>query len=89
MEVRESVSTVGGGSLPGQTLPTKVLAISVDSADAVVASLRQLESTPPVIARIEDKKLLLDPRTVLPEQDRLLISALKRTLLASGAATAR
>ena len=89
MEVRESVSTVGGGSLPGQTLPTKVLAISVDSADAVVASLRQIESTPPVIARIEDKQLLLDPRTVLPEQDRVLISALKRTLLAASAANVR
>jgi L-seryl-tRNA(Ser) seleniumtransferase len=89
MEVRESVSTVGGGSLPGQTLPTKVLAISVDSADGVAASLRQLESTPPVIARIEDKQLLLDPRTVLPEQDRVLISALKRTLLAASAANVR
>ncbi len=80
LQVIDSVSTVGGGSLPGQTLPTKVLALAVDSVDEVAEKLRHLEFTPPVIARIEHNQLLFDPRTVLPEQDSLLISALKQVL---------
>jgi L-seryl-tRNA(Ser) seleniumtransferase len=75
-----SVSTVGGGSLPGQTLPTKVLALSVDSVEAVAEKLRHPRNNLPVIARIEDDKLLFDPRTVLPEQDGALVAALKQAL---------
>ncbi len=78
LKVRDSASTVGGGSLPGQTLPTKVLSIAVDSVDALAEKLRQ--ATPPVIARIEDDQLLFDPRTVLPEQDKALIAALQNAL---------
>ncbi len=63
-------STVGGGSLPGETLPTHLVALSVKSPDAVAARLRTGE--PPVIARIEDDRLMLDPRTVLPEQEAAL-----------------
>jgi L-seryl-tRNA(Ser) seleniumtransferase len=81
LQVVDSVSTVGGGSLPGQTLPTKVLAISVDSVSALAEKLRHSEHTPPVISRIEDNRLLLDPRTVLPEQDNVLIAALKNALV--------
>jgi L-seryl-tRNA(Ser) seleniumtransferase len=64
-------STVGGGSLPGETLPTRLVALDVDSPDAVSANLRAGE--PPVIARIEDGRLVLDPRTVLPEQEAALL----------------
>jgi len=81
LQVVDSVSTVGGGSLPGQTLPTKALAISVDGVDALAEKLRHRQDAPPVIARIEDNRLLLDPRTVLPEQDRVLIAALKDALV--------
>jgi L-seryl-tRNA(Ser) seleniumtransferase len=84
LQVVPSVSTVGGGSLPGQTLPTKVLAISVDLVETLVKQLRYVEDMPPVIARIEDNRLLLDPRTVLPEQDKLLVSILKKVLLEKG-----
>ena len=63
-------STVGGGSLPGETLPTCLVALEVDSPDAVAAHLRAGE--PPVITRIEDDRLVLDPRTVLPEQEEML-----------------
>jgi L-seryl-tRNA(Ser) seleniumtransferase len=76
--VVESASTVGGGSLPGQTLPTRALALAVPSVDLLAARLRQAD--PPVIARIENQRLLLDPRTVLPEQDRALIAALTQAL---------
>jgi L-seryl-tRNA(Ser) seleniumtransferase len=63
-------STVGGGSLPGETLPTHLVALAGESPDAVAARLRAGE--PPVIARIEDGRLVLDPRTILPEQEVLL-----------------
>jgi L-seryl-tRNA(Ser) seleniumtransferase len=66
-QVVAGCSTVGGGSLPGETLPTRLVALDVASPDATAARLRAGE--PPVIARIEDDRLVLDPRTVLPEQD--------------------
>ena len=68
-ELRESVSTVGGGSAPGIELPTWVVAIEKQglSLDGLEERLRHL--TPPVIARIEKDRLLLDLRTVLPDQD--------------------
>ncbi len=68
-------STVGGGSLPGETLPTKLAAIQVDSADELARRLRAAD--PPVIGRIEDDLFLLDPRTVLAEEDEALIEAIK------------
>ena len=74
-EPQPARSTVGGGSLPEETLPTWVLSLRVEHADSVAARLR--ESTPPVIGRIEGGRLLLDPRTVLPEQDEALLGALR------------
>ncbi len=67
-------STVGGGSLPGETLPTRLVALDVDSPDTVSARLRA--GDPPVITRIEDGRLVLDPRTVLPEQEATLLRLL-------------
>jgi L-seryl-tRNA(Ser) seleniumtransferase len=77
-------STVGGGSLPGQTLPTRVLALEVPSPDPLAARLRHPEPSngPPIVPRIEDDRLLLDPRTVLPEQDTILVKALRAALAA-------
>ena len=71
-------STVGGGSLPGAVLPTRLLALDCDAPDNLTAQLRAAE--PPVIARIADGRVLLDPRTVLPEQDEALLHALKSAL---------
>ena len=72
-------SAIGGGSLPGETLPSWVLAISCQAVpggpDAVLARLRQGET--PVVARIEDGQVLLDPRTVLPEEEPDLIKCLQ------------
>jgi L-seryl-tRNA(Ser) seleniumtransferase len=81
LEITDSISTVGGGSLPGQMLPTKVLAIAVDSVDQLAVKLRYNPLAPPIVARIEHNRLLLDPRTVLPEQDHELIMALKEVLV--------
>jgi L-seryl-tRNA(Ser) seleniumtransferase len=71
-------STVGGGSLPGETLPTKLVAIRVDSPDGLARRLRA--GDPPVIGRIEDDFFLLDPRTVLADEDEVLIEAIKSIL---------
>ena len=77
-QVINGESTVGGGSLPGAALPTRLLAISCDAPDRLTAKLRA--SQPPLIARIADGQVLLDPRTVLPEQDDDLLRVLKSAL---------
>ena len=75
-------SAIGGGSLPGETLPTRLLALSCPAApggpEGVIRRLRQ--GTPPVVARIEEDRVLLDPRTVLPEEEDGLLRGLNRAL---------
>jgi L-seryl-tRNA(Ser) seleniumtransferase len=67
-EVVDSASAVGGGALPGETLPTRALAVSpADSAEALARRLRLAD--PPLVARIERDRVLVDPRTVLPQWD--------------------
>ncbi len=70
-EVLASESTIGGGSLPGESLPAWVLALTVKGSDKFLEKLRREQ--PPVIARTENDRILLDPRTVLPEQDGALL----------------
>ena len=70
-------STVGGGSLPGETLPTRLVTLVVDSPDTASANLRACD--PPVVTRIEDDRLVLDPRTVLPEQEAELLRLVAET----------
>ena len=72
--VQDSTSAVGGGSLPGTTLPTKVVAISHPKVEQLAANLRQ--TSPHIIGRIQENQLLLDPRTVFPTQEDALLSAL-------------
>ena len=71
-EAMESTSLLGGGSAPSATLPTTVVALTCYSlsADEVAARLRAAD--PPVIARVEEGRVLLDLRTVFPEQDEIL-----------------
>ncbi len=68
-----SESTIGGGSLPGATLPTWLVVIPHASPNALAAQLRAAET--PIIGRIENDQFLLDPRTVLPEQEELLLQS--------------
>ncbi len=75
-----SESTVGGGSLPGESLKTYVLALDAPSPDRLLKSLRQ--ANPPVVARTEEGRVLLDPRTVLPEDEPALLDALRQALAA-------
>jgi L-seryl-tRNA(Ser) seleniumtransferase len=76
--VMEEESTVGGGSLPGETLPTWVLALEVEHPGQFAERLRM--ASPPLISRIVKDRVVLDPRTVLPEQDQLLIAIIKKSL---------
>ncbi len=71
-------SPVGGGSLPGQTLPSYLLAIEVPSSHLLSRGLRMHE--PPVVGRIEGGRYLLDPRTVLPEEEEGLLQVLQEVL---------
>jgi L-seryl-tRNA(Ser) seleniumtransferase len=77
-EVVDARSTVGGGSLPEETLPTRALALMVPKPQAYLARLRAAE--PPVIARVEEGRVLLDPRTVMENEDEDLIAAVKASL---------
>jgi len=75
-------SAVGGGSLPGETLPTWLLAMPGEAfpggASALARRLRK--GDPPVVARIEGEQVLLDPRTVLPEEEPALLRAVRQAL---------
>jgi L-seryl-tRNA(Ser) seleniumtransferase len=78
----EGLSTIGGGSLPGETLPTWLLCLSSQGIEGGPDELaRRLRSgSPPVVGRIEDDRLLLDPRTVLPEEDETLVNVVREAL---------
>lgn len=79
--VRPVQSAVGGGSLPGSTLPSYALALRPEHGlDDLAARLRR--ARPPVVGRIAEGQLLLDPRTVLPGEDKDLLAALRAALAA-------
>lgn len=77
-EITHGESAVGGGSLPGEVLPTVLLAIPHSAPDAIAAQLRS--QNPPVICRIQRDHLVFDPRTVLPAQEPALLHALVSVL---------
>ena len=104
VNVIDGRSLIGGGSLPEEALPTKLLAIGVEAgkprlrrdaerprlqnnagarrlqsnAEALARRLREHET--PVIARIERDTVLLDPRTVHPREDKIVVAALRAAL---------
>jgi L-seryl-tRNA(Ser) seleniumtransferase len=77
-EVVEGESTIGGGSLPGESMPTWLLVLTVKNSTWFLDELRQRQ--PPVIGRMGNGQVLFDPRTVLPEQDGELIKNLKHVI---------
>jgi L-seryl-tRNA(Ser) seleniumtransferase len=82
MEVRSGQSVIGGGSTPAEHLPTHVISVASvrDSAAQLEARLRQPVEGLAVLARIEDERLVLDLRTVFPEQESALAAALAAAL---------
>ena len=77
VRVVDGMSTIGGGSAPGSELPTRLIALAVRglSADQLAERLRSAE--PPLVGRIERDIVLLDLRTVPPDQDEMVLRILR------------
>lgn len=73
-------SVVGGGSTPGTSLPTRLLSVLPATTSAAELAARLRRATPPVIVRVEAGRVLLDLRTVFPEQEAALAEALRAEL---------
>jgi len=80
VELAAAESTVGGGSLPGERLPTTVVVITPRQGGATDLLRRLREHEPPVIGRIVEERVLLDPRTVLPDEDDVVVDAVAGAL---------
>jgi L-seryl-tRNA(Ser) seleniumtransferase len=80
VDVVPTESTVGGGSLPGERLATSALAITPRRGGAAELLRRLREHEPPVIGRIVEERVLLDPRTVLPGEDDIVVEAVLAAL---------
>lgn len=76
IEVVEGESVLGGGAAPSAVLPTRLLAVTAEKMSADELAKRLRGSNPPIIARVEDGRVLLDLRTVFPEQDAALAASL-------------
>ena len=74
----EGASAIGGGTTPGVTLPSVMLAVALDGATPDTLEARLRASTPPVVGRIEQDRLLLDLRTVAPGEDEALVEVLRK-----------
>lgn len=77
-DIIEGRSMIGGGSLPEESLPTFLLALKVKKPDQLLKALRQQKT--PIIARIEEGCVVLDPRTVLAHQEQELLGTLQKIL---------
>jgi L-seryl-tRNA(Ser) seleniumtransferase len=77
-EVIDGESVIGGGAAPSSVLPTRLLALSCEGVSAGELAERLRLNDPPVIARVEDGRVLLDLRTVFAEQDAAIVQALDR-----------
>jgi L-seryl-tRNA(Ser) seleniumtransferase len=77
IEVAETRSAIGGGSAPGATLPSWAVTVKIagQSAEKILERLRKCET--PIVARVEDGRVLLDLRTVEAEQDGLITAAVE------------
>jgi L-seryl-tRNA(Ser) seleniumtransferase len=80
VELVEGFSEVGGGSFPEAKLPTWLVQLTADTltADGLVERLRG--GDPPIIARIEDGHVVLDPRTILPGQEEMVARGIRAAL---------
>ena len=76
-EVIDGESVIGGGAAPSSALPTKLLSLTAAHLSADELSTRLRTSDPPIIARVEEGRVLLDFRTVFPDQDALIASVLQ------------
>ncbi len=75
VEIMDGSSMVGGGALPTQTLPTKLVAISSKEASAARLEAHFREYVPPIIGRVEQELFLLDTRTLQPGDEEVIVAA--------------
>ena len=78
IEVIDGESVIGGGAAPSAVLPTCLLAVTCEGLSADQLSSRLRAGDPPVIARVEEGRVLLDLRTVFPREDEIVVHALTR-----------
>ena len=76
LELIDGESVVGGGAAPSAVLPTRLIALTHADLSADELSARLRANIPPIIARVEEGRVLLDLRTVFPEQDGVLVEML-------------
>lgn len=79
--VISETSIVGGGSLPGSALPTRTVVIRLTGKAKIDALARRLRHhSPPIVARVEKEALLLDPRSVFPDEEVIMLKAVREAL---------
>ena len=78
VEIMDGESILGGGAAPSSVLPTRVLALTSEGLSADELATRLRTSDPPIIARVEEGRVVLDLRTVFPAQDVAVAAALNR-----------
>jgi L-seryl-tRNA(Ser) seleniumtransferase len=77
-EIVQGESLVGGGSAPTSTLPTFLIAITAQSLSADQLAERLRLSTPAIVARVEEGRVLLDLRTVFEDEDEVIVKAFEK-----------
>jgi L-seryl-tRNA(Ser) seleniumtransferase len=80
LSVVDGISRPGGGSSPGGERPTRLVCVETPGGDAAGLDRRLRGGTPPVVGRIHEGRLLLDPRTVAPEEEPRLVARLAEAL---------
>lgn len=77
IDIVDGESVIGGGAAPSSVLPTRLLVLMRSELSAEELSIRLRSCDPPIIARVEEGRVLLDLRTVFPEQDQTIAAALQ------------
>jgi L-seryl-tRNA(Ser) seleniumtransferase len=80
MAIVETTAKVGGGAMPLAELPGFAIVVCPAGLSIQELTSRLRTADPPVIGRVQDNRLLLDPRTLLPGEEALLVAALEQTL---------
>jgi L-seryl-tRNA(Ser) seleniumtransferase len=80
VEIVDGESILGGGAAPSSILPTRALALTCEGLSADELATRLRASDPPIISRVDEGRVLLDLRTVFPEQDAAVAAVLNRTV---------
>jgi L-seryl-tRNA(Ser) seleniumtransferase len=76
--LEDGESVIGGGSTPGQSLPTKLIAVTHATRSAAEIETLLRRNSPPIITRVERDRVLLDLRTVFEGQEQEIVRAFER-----------